>query len=283
MALQKFTNITPAELKAKGVISLADKPNVAASYGVGGLSPTALKLWFDQVGRFIADKINALQDIFGGDTAAEYIKIKLVGIDGEEEDVEVEHSLQDLCDAFRDGKFADYLLAYGAASETELKSLQTILNGFAEKMSTVKEAADDATETANAAFNKSIKTSTVMYAASDSGLIPPEQWQEEIPVVAGGSYLWSRLRIVLNDNTEKVVYSVGKYGAKGDQGDKGDKGDQGEKGDKGDTGEKGEKGDDVYAFHIDNGNLIQVKAGDVDDSVSYAIDEFGGMSIKINK
>ena len=58
MSLKKLTNITPAELKSKGVVSLADKPNAAASYGVGGLSPTALKLWFDQLSKLLADKIN---------------------------------------------------------------------------------------------------------------------------------------------------------------------------------------------------------------------------------
>ena len=51
MSLKKLSNITPAELKSKGVVSLADKPNTAASYGVGGLSPTALKLWFDQLSK----------------------------------------------------------------------------------------------------------------------------------------------------------------------------------------------------------------------------------------
>ena len=38
MSLKKLVNITPAELKAKGVVSLADRPNVTASYGTGGLS-----------------------------------------------------------------------------------------------------------------------------------------------------------------------------------------------------------------------------------------------------
>ena len=77
MSLKKLSNITPAELKSKGVVSLADKPNAAASYGVGGLSPTALKLWFDQLSKLLADKINAIQDALSGDQAAEYIKLIL--------------------------------------------------------------------------------------------------------------------------------------------------------------------------------------------------------------
>ena len=53
MSLKRFVNITPAELKQKGVVALADKPNVVSPYGAGGMSSTALKLWFDQIGKFI--------------------------------------------------------------------------------------------------------------------------------------------------------------------------------------------------------------------------------------
>ena len=103
MSLKKLANITPAELKSKGVVALADKPNAAASYGVGGLSPTALKLWFDQLSKLIADKINAIQDALSGDNAAEYIKLILTGLDDNNESGE--YSLQDLCDAFKNGIF----------------------------------------------------------------------------------------------------------------------------------------------------------------------------------
>lgn len=58
-------------------------------------------------------------------------------------------------------------------------------------------------------------------------------------------------------------------------------GEKGEKGEKGDPGAKGNRGDDVYAFRLDAGNLVLVKAGDVDDSVSYAIDEYGAMTVTI--
>ena len=72
MGLKRFVNITPTELKNKGVVSLADKPNMTASYGTGGLTPTALKLWFDQIGKFIAEKINIIQDVLSGNDAASY-------------------------------------------------------------------------------------------------------------------------------------------------------------------------------------------------------------------
>ena len=109
MSLKKLSNITPAELKSKGVVSLADKPNAAASYGVGGLSPTALKLWFDQLSKLLADKINAIQDALSGDNAAEYIKLILTGLASTNETGEFQK--RKLCGVFagirirRSGKF----------------------------------------------------------------------------------------------------------------------------------------------------------------------------------
>ena len=146
MSLKKFTNITPAELKSKGVVSLADKPNTAASYGVGGLSPTALKLWFDQLSKLLADKINAIQDALSGENAAVYIKLILTGLDSTNETGE--YSLQDLCDAFKNGNFAEYLQAYGSAAAENLSSLQTILNSFAVDISEAKELGQEAAESA---------------------------------------------------------------------------------------------------------------------------------------
>lgn len=137
MSLKKLSNITPAELKAKGVVSLADKPNAAASYGVGGLSPTALKLWFDQLSKLLADKINGIHDTLGGENAAEYIKLDLTGLD--ESNTAEEYSLKDLCESFKNGQFAAYLMLYAAASAQDKSSLQTIINNFAADISTTKE------------------------------------------------------------------------------------------------------------------------------------------------
>ena len=103
MSLKKFTSIMPSELKSKGVVSLADKPNASASYGVGGLSPTSLKLWFDQLSTLLAEKINAIYDALSGESAAEYMRLMLDGLD--ENNETQEYSLQDLCDAFINGLF----------------------------------------------------------------------------------------------------------------------------------------------------------------------------------
>ncbi len=144
MGLKKLTNITPAELKAKGVAALADKPNLSASYGVGGLSPTNLKLWFDQIGKFIAEKVNIIQDVLSSDDAASYVKLDLEGLDAAKEAVEgFAYSLQDLADAFLDGKFAAFLKAKQNATAEELITLQVLLNNIDKRLSDLKALSDE--------------------------------------------------------------------------------------------------------------------------------------------
>lgn len=254
MSLKKLSNITPAELKSKGVVSLADKPNAVASYGVGGLSPTALKLWFDQLSKLLADKINAIQDALSGDQAAEYIKLILTGLDDSNESGE--YSLQDLCDAFKDGKFAEYLQLYGSAAAENLSSLQAIVNAFALDISETKETADAAKDAAETAENNRITATAVEYQEGTSGTSAPTgAWSSAIPAVQEGRYLWTRVTLTFASGSTAVFYSVGKIGA---------------------------RGDDVYSFVIRDGNLIQVKASAADDNVQYGIDEFGYLSVKIN-
>lgn len=253
MSLKKLSNITPAELKTKGVVSLADKPNVAASYGIGGLSPTALKLWFDQLSKLLADKINAIQNALSGDNAAEYIKLLLSGLD--ENNSAGEYSLQDLCKAFQNGKFAEYLQMYGSAAAQNLSSLQKIVNVFALDISTAKEAAEDAKNAAETAEKSRITATAVEYQEGTSGTSAPTgTWTQAIPAVQEGRFLWTRITITFATGNSAVFYSVGKCG---------------------------QRGDDIYSFAIENGNLIQVKAAAADDNVEYGIDEFGYMHIKI--
>lgn len=227
MSLKKLSNITPAELKAKGVVSLADKPNAAASYGVGGLSPTALKLWFDQLSKLLADKINGIHDTLGGENAAEYIKLDLTGLD--ESNTAEEYSLKDLCESFKNGQFAAYLMLYAAASAQDKSSLQTIINNFASDISTTKEKAQNAAESAQSAANNTISTVVITYQESVSGTTPPTgEWGTVIPVVLEGNYLWTRVELVFAGGQVNTFYSVGKIGQKGNTGEQGI---QGEKGD----------------------------------------------------
>ena len=250
MSLKKLSNITPAELKSKGVVSLADKPSAAASYGVGGLSPTALKLWFDQLSKLLADKINAIQDVLSGDHAAEYIKLILTGLDSSNESGE--YSLQDLCNAFKDGKFAEYLLLYGSAAAENLSSLQTIINAFALTISDTKNSAETAEKNADNAKKNSISTIQVSYQEGTDGINPPKgEWTFNIPNVSEGNFLWTRVEFMLFNGNTTTAYSVGKIG---------------------------KKGEDLYGFIVENGNLICVKAESNDESVNFEIDQFGNLN-----
>lgn len=75
--MKKLTNVTQKQLAEKGVRALADRPNVSAQYGVSGLSPSQLKLWFDNLAVFLAEKINAINDTLSAKDAADYIRIAL--------------------------------------------------------------------------------------------------------------------------------------------------------------------------------------------------------------
>ena len=74
---KKLSNITTKQITDKGVQALANRPNASAQYGVSGLSPTQLKLWFDKLATFLADKVNELQNTISADDAAAYFRIFL--------------------------------------------------------------------------------------------------------------------------------------------------------------------------------------------------------------
>lgn len=67
-----------------------------------------------------------------------------------------------------------------------------------------------------------IKTTTIEYAVSDNGVQFPESgWQEDIPEVAQGKFLWTRTTIEYTNNTSSVSYSVSKNGVNGVDGNPG--------------------------------------------------------------
>ena len=52
-----------------------------------------------------------------------------------------------------------------------------------------------------------IASTVITYAASENGIIPPSNWQSEIPEVAQGSYLWTRTVITYTDDTTSTSYT----------------------------------------------------------------------------
>lgn len=99
--MEKFVNITKNQIAQKGVQALADRPNLAQQYGVGGLSAMQLKLHFDKLADFLADKINEIHGALSSDEAADYIRVAL-------DKYEIK-CLGDLIRALSDGSFASVL------------------------------------------------------------------------------------------------------------------------------------------------------------------------------
>lgn len=114
--MKKFVNITKNQIAQKGVQALADRPNLVQQYGVGGLSAAQLKLHFDKLADFLADKINKIHDTLSSDEAAAYIRIVLdkYGIS----------TLEDLVNSISNGEFANKFLTVSNIDATEQMSLQ---------------------------------------------------------------------------------------------------------------------------------------------------------------
>lgn len=150
---KKLSNITTKQITDKGVQALANRPNASAQYGVSGLSPTQLKLWFDKLATFIAEKINELQNTISADDAAAYIRLLL-----DEQGVE---NLGDLVKSFSDGTFAEKILqVYPSASGFHTLPLQTAINNIAQALSENAEEIESLWDTCGATMKAELDTST---------------------------------------------------------------------------------------------------------------------------
>ncbi|MBQ8372044.1 MAG: hypothetical protein IJX38_03800 [Clostridia bacterium] len=151
--MQKLVNISKNQISSKGVQSLADRPNANAQYGVGGLSSTQLKLWFDKLASFLAEKINELQTTLASDTAADYIRIPL--------DAFGVGSLKDLVDSFSSGDFANKILRLNpSAAISTTQTLQAIINDIAQAIAEHYESIEDIWQTCGATMKVETDTST---------------------------------------------------------------------------------------------------------------------------
>ncbi|WP_287786038.1 hypothetical protein [Megamonas sp.] len=67
-----------------------------------------------------------------------------------------------------------------------------------------------------------LKNTEVLYAKSTNGQTPPESgWTEQVPVVPGGQFLWTKTTWTYTDNSSESGYSVAKMGQDGNKGDDG--------------------------------------------------------------
>lgn len=132
--MKTIPNITKKQIAERGVQSLSDRPNTAAKYGVSGLSPTQLKLWFDKLSIFLADKINEIHDCISSEEAAEYIRIAL-------DEYQIT-SLNALIASMLDGNLASKVLKAIPFDGEDLKPLQTIINDSATNQASLKNQID---------------------------------------------------------------------------------------------------------------------------------------------
>ena len=114
----KLRPVNRAEISAKGASALADRPNAFSRYGKGALSASELKAWFDQIGFFLADKINEIQSTLCSENAADYIAIGSGEL----------ATLGDLVRSLRDGSFAQKAVLLDLPWFTGLVSVQEAMN-----------------------------------------------------------------------------------------------------------------------------------------------------------
>lgn len=125
--LKKLRPINKAELAAKGVVALGDRPNTRQQYGVGGLTAAELKKWFDGLSVFLAEKINELQSTLAAPDAADYIPL--------EKPIGEIKTLGDMIRAFDSGLFASAVMRAALPGFIDGNAvMQTILNKIAEEI-----------------------------------------------------------------------------------------------------------------------------------------------------
>lgn len=89
-----------------------------------------------------------------------------------------------------------------------------------------------------------IRSTTIAYAQGTSGTVAPTTgWNNQVPNVPAGQFLWTKTVWSYTDNTNETGYSVSKIGEQGPKGDRGLQGPQGLAGPAGPQGLQGPKGD----------------------------------------
>lgn len=177
--LKQLTKITNKQIAERGVQALADRPNLTAQYGASGLSAAQLKLWFDKLATYLAEKINEINDAISSEDAGAYIRVCLdeYGYD----------NLRDLISSFTNGDFAKKVLKLlPSAGATELTALQNIIDSTAKSISELSENK----------LNKVTATSGYKraYAIMPDGtqsviLISEEPLDAAIPLYTGGGHI----------------------------------------------------------------------------------------------
>ncbi len=135
---KKFKNISPQQIKSRGVQALAARPNAIAQYGESGLSAVELQLWFDKLATFLADKINNLQDALSSDEAARYLPIPTTKVTTFTGNAITLNNLGDFVNYFQSFAAA-YILVNYPIGNTSNNRLQEAINNITKRLSTNEE------------------------------------------------------------------------------------------------------------------------------------------------
>jgi mRNA-degrading endonuclease RelE of RelBE toxin-antitoxin system len=111
--------ITKKQIQQEGVQALANRPNLSAQYGKGGLTASELKRWFDNLATLIIDELNSIITKLESPEAGKYI-----GVDVADKSID---NLGLLIDGLRTGDFANLLKASSSRSGGTLTNLQELL------------------------------------------------------------------------------------------------------------------------------------------------------------
>lgn len=155
----KLRPINNAELAAKGVVALADRPNTRAQYGVGGLTAPELKRWFDNLSVFLAGKINELQNAFCSEEGADYIPLKTPIVD-KQNDIDI-RTLGDIIHAYGSGVFASHMIQAALPGFIDGNAmLQYILDKIAVEIGENNRDIDTLLRSAGVSINGDLDTGT---------------------------------------------------------------------------------------------------------------------------
>jgi hypothetical protein len=130
--LKTFKQLTEDSFKKEGIVSLADRPNQASTFGVGGLTAAELKARFDALPQLIREKLNEIYTALSGVNATQYIALpyKL-------EWAQKYGSLYDFLLAFASGEISEDLVV--KTNEGNHLSLSAIINNLFKATNSNKE------------------------------------------------------------------------------------------------------------------------------------------------
>lgn len=131
MGVVSLGTITDDEIKKKGVQALADRPNLSAQYGASGLSSAQLKAWFDNLANLLAKKINAITEALEGESAPQYIRVNLDGLNPPIT------NLQELISAIGSGQLAEKYIKVTVGEKTD--TLANWLFNISNEIADIKE------------------------------------------------------------------------------------------------------------------------------------------------